>query len=168
MVTEPFSVDFVDKYIGRDNIENFKKSQIYQDYYGVLIQNEERLPSVLDVVKIQYIDRGKINEILSQKHLLNRADLVAVLISSFSPKVTIIYCGELGLIFYFTNIKSVRKRTGFSSEDLKKIKKSNFNPNTKYDEAYLTYIIIDDEDYFIEHNNEFNEVELRKLKGIDL
>jgi hypothetical protein len=164
-LTLAYSEEFIEKYIGNEYIENYKKTQMYINHYEDIMKEEEKLPCVVDVVETQYIDKNKINIILSQKHLLSKTNIIAVLIADFSEKVAKIHCHN-GLLSYFTSTKTVRKSFKFSSRDLQKVKKSNSYINRKYDEAYLTYIKIYEEDYFIEHNEKFSHNEIQELMKV--
>ncbi|GGA69513.1 teicoplanin resistance protein VanZ [Ornithinibacillus halotolerans] len=161
-LTEPFTEDFISKYIGEDEIRSYKKTNIYLGYYEGCLTIEKRLPSVIDLLNYQFIDKSKIDEILSQVHLLSDVDIYAVTISNFSDKVATIYCDE-GLTFYFTTTKSNRLKNSFNSMILKQVKESNSHKNFPYDEAFLTYYKVDEIDIFIEHNEEFEESEVSLL-----
>src|SRR6266568_408772 len=159
-LTEGYGNNFINKYIGEKYIEEYKKTDIYIGHYDAFINNEEMLPSVVDLVKDEYINTDKIEEILSQKHLLSINDLVAVTLVAHTSKIIKVYCIG-GLSWYFTNLKSNRKNTSWSSSDFtpEKVKE-----NTSYDEVFLTHFKVLDEDYYVEHNKEFNQDELKKLK----
>lgn len=166
-VTDAYTEDFIEEYIGAEHINNYKKTKFYKEYYEGLINKEKMLPCVTNLVKHQYIDKEKIDNILSQKHLLSKNDIIAVSIASFSEKIAKIYV-DLGLLFYFTSTKSTRKKTGFSSDDLKKVKQSELKINQDYDGAYLTYLNIDGEDYYIEHNKKFVKTEIDFLINLTM
>ena len=114
LLTEPFTEEFILKYIGEDEIQSYKKTNIYRDHYEECLAIEKRLPSVVDLLNYQFIDKDKIDEILGQAHLLSDLDIYAVNISEFSHKVAKIYFDE-GFIFYFTSTKSKRLENSFSS-----------------------------------------------------
>ena len=42
LITEPYSQEFVDTYIGSENIEAFKTTEIYKDFYESLHRNEKK------------------------------------------------------------------------------------------------------------------------------
>lgn len=158
-LTEGYGDNFIKKYISNKNVEEYKKTDIYIQHYDALIRNEEMLPSVVDLVKDEYIDRNKIDEILSQKHLIPIDGLIATILISRSSKITKVYCYG-GISWYFTNIKSNRKNMSWNSSDftLEKI-----GQNTPYDECFLTRFNVYDEDYYVEHNEVFNQKELVNL-----
>lgn len=164
LITEGYSEDFIQKYIGLENINAYKKTELYQSHYDNIIQDEKMIPSVLDVVKHNFIDKSKINEIISQKHLLSLHDNVAVAIISFSDKVAKIYCG--GFHWYFTNTQTVRINQRWGSDDFDVFKNENIKYNVPYGEAYLSYLKIWDEDFYIEHNNTFSKIEIEQLNDI--
>lgn len=155
MMSEAYREGFIEKYIGTENIEDYKKTELYKSHYDYFMTEEEMLPAVVDVVKSQYVDRFKISEITSQNHLLSQHDRIAVTLFLFSEKIVKIYCLG-GFLWYFTNADSKRTRTSWSSEDLKI---SNDKMNIPYDEVFLSHIKIEKEDYYIEHNEELSEEE---------
>ena len=165
LMTEGYSNDFIEKYIGTENIESYKKTELYKGHYNLIIDEEEMLPSVLDVVKHDFIDRTKISEILSQKHLLSNHQLVAVALIIFSEKIVKVYCIG-GFHWYFTNIQTKRTKMSWGSYYFKIFKEGNIKYNVNYDEVFLSYVKIKDEDYYIEHNDTFTDKEIIELEEI--
>jgi hypothetical protein len=176
ILTRGFSDDFISNYIGVENIMAYKQTGMYQGHYDSIMKEEEMLPSVLDIIKHEYIDKSKIDEILSQKHLLGQHDLIALELVIFSEKIVKVYCIG-GFKWYFTNNTSNRISSSFHSIVLSDLKEQKDKFNSKYDEVFLSYLIANDEvflsyliandeDYFIEHNEEFIEKEILELKKI--
>lgn len=165
-MTTPFSEIFVKKYIGLKNIEKYKLTEVYQNHYDYIIQEERKYESVANVVKHQYIDKMRINEILEQSHLLNKHDLSAVVFSSKSDKISKVY--HLGgLLMYFTNVDSRRTKMEWSGFVFKEISEKENPINCDFDEAYISYFVIDDDlDIYIEHNEPFEESEIEILSSI--
>jgi len=163
LMTRGYDNKFIEDYIGKKNIENYKKTEVYQNYYNSIIQEEAKNIYVTNVVKDQFIDKESIDKILEQKHLLGQHDLVAVVLCGFSEKVAKVYCIG-GLHMYFSSTKSNRESWSWSGLDFKKFKESEQNYNFKYDEAFISTITLYDEDYFIEHNEEFEIDEINELE----
>ena len=163
MMTKGYTDGFINKYIGPQHIEAYKTTDIYTLHYDSILREEAKLPCVADVVKHQYIDKDKMEEIFSQKHLLSKNDLVAVVLSGFSDKVSKIYCVG-GLLQYYTNIDTIRKSRSWSSEDFNKFKTHEKRYNQPYDEAFISILAINGETYFIEHNEEFGAEEITELR----
>lgn len=158
-LTEGYGKNFINKYIGEKYIDEYKKTDIYLENYDAFIKNEAMLPSVVNLIKDEYIDHNKIDEILSQKHLLPINGLTATILVAYTSKVSkIYYAGGLGC--YFTSLITNRKKMSWDSSDFtpEKVKE-----NTPYDEVFLTYFKVLDNDYYVEHNESFNQEELTKL-----
>lgn len=165
-LTEPYSCDFIEKYIGSRHVEAYRNTEMYKGFYEHFIKQEPMKPPVVAVVKNQYIDKEKKQEILNQRHLLSPKDLVAVTLSCFSDKIACIYCMG-GLSQYFTNVKTVRKAMVWSSQDLVNMKNSGEKYNIRYGEAYISWLDFQGECYFIEHNEVFSESEITELEKQD-
>jgi len=165
LMTEPYSLDFIEKYIGLNHISNYKETEIYQEHYNYLLTEEKKKKCVTNVVKHQFIDTEKIDEILKQKHLLSDLDLVAVHICKLYQKIVKVYAMD-GLMQYFTNRKKVRTKMAWDSRDFIKFKESDPSFNISYDEAFITYVVLKEQGYFIEHNEQFSIKEIEKIKTI--
>ena len=90
-VTEPYSKEFVNKYIGFVNIELYKQTEIYQNYKEYLLSQEKQNEAVFDIIHWQVIDRKKFEDISSQMHLLSFLDRLAVVIIMSSTKISQVY-----------------------------------------------------------------------------
>jgi len=166
LMTRGYDNDFIDKYIGQKYIDLYKETEMYINHYESIIQEEVKNEFVLAVVKNQYIDKLNIPSILSQKHLLNQHDLIAVNIIGYSEKIAKVYCLG-GLFCYFSSTNSNRTVMSWSSEEFNNFKNNENRYNQKYDEAFISCIFILKEYYFIEHNQIFNDSEINDFKIIE-
>lgn len=166
LMTEAYSDSFLEKYIGNKHIKSYKETEVYISHYDYFIQNEEMSPAVTDLVKHDFVDRNKIDEIIKQKHLLSAHELVAVTLFSLSKKIAQIYCLG-GFHFYFSDIKTTRRSSGWSSEDFKVFINNPEKFNLKYDQALLSCIKKWDEEYYIEHIERFSDDEIKILREIN-
>lgn len=162
-ITKGYNDDFIERYIGTEHIECYKKTEMYVNHYDSIIQEEAKESYTSDVVKNQFIDKEQIDNILKQKHLLSQHDIVAVVLCGFSKKVSKIYCIG-GLHMYFSSTKSIRENWSWSSEDFNKFESSKYPFNQTYDEAYISCIELYGESYFMEHNEELDENEIQELE----
>jgi len=165
LMTVAYSDEFVEKYIGIEHTEAYKKTNLYMSYYDSIIKNEEMRPAVVKLIKFGIINREEIDEILSQEHLLSRHDLVAVALVQFSNKIANIYCIG-GLHWYNTNIETKRRNMGFDSRDFNADKFKTTRYNVPYDEAFLSLMKIGEEEFYIEHNDKFDDKEISALNLI--
>jgi hypothetical protein len=165
MVTEPFSENFLNKYLS-NYIDQFKETQMYIDYYNYFDSKETMSPSILDVVKNQFVNREKFGEIISQIHLLTIYDRLAIAHFILSTKISQIHIDPIGLIWYFSDVKSNRISSGFDSSNLNAVKSSNQSINHPFDNVFQSYFRVIDEDIFLEHNVPLDEEELEAIKII--
>ena len=158
-MTEPYSDEFVEKYIGDMIIEQYKQTDMYIGTYDSFMCDEKKKESVFDVMKHQYIDSQKLDEIFSQLHLLTAADIVCVLLVASCDKVVKVYCYN-GIQMYFTDRKTNRTVMSWSGEDFIKFAEAAEQTNQCYDEAYISVFTFADERYFVEHNEIFETDEI--------
>ncbi len=163
MLTEPFSEDFLNKYLS-NYIDQFKDTQMYVDYYNYFNSKETMSPSVLDIVKNQFVNREKFEDIISQIHLLSIYDRLAIAHFIVSPKFSQIHIGPIGSIWYFSDVKSNRISSEFDSNNLNSVKASNQKINYPFDNVFKSYFRVIDEDIFLEHNAPLDEEEIESLK----
>ena len=163
LMTVPYSTEFVNKYIGSDTIEKYKETEVYKGYYQSIIGDEKKQDCVTHLVKHQFIDIDRIEDILKQKHLISEMDLYSILICKSSDKVAKVYAMD-GLLQYFTSRETVRTKMSWSSREFKEFNKLQKKENIPYDEAFISIIKIKAETYFIEHNEEFSNDELANIK----
>ncbi len=164
-MSDAFSSEFIEKYVGIKNIEKYKRTNIYKDAYDYFIKFEKRLPAVLDVTKSRYIDKRKVDGILSQAHILKNTEIQAVVIAMMSEKVTRIMPSEFTIEFFFTNTMSVREGLGLSSEKYLELRNRNMTVlNFPIDNAFISNINVGGDNFFIEHNQEFDFEEFEEFQ----
>ena len=165
-LTRPYDDEFIDKYIGYKYIEKYKQTLIYKSHYNDFIYEEKRLECVVDVIKHKYINKNKINDILTQKHLLSENEILAVILCGQIKKIVKLHT-YTGFITYFTNEKTARVNLNHDGFFFKALS-ININPiNHKYDESYISYFKYgNDSDVFLEHNELLTDDEIRVIKNI--
>lgn len=164
IITEPYTDEFVLKYIGTHNFEDFKRTELYITVKNDILKREERKPAIVNILRDSYIDRSQIKEIAAQIHLLSINDKAAVLFTLLSNKIATIRCTG-GWSHYFTDISTVRERKSWGTDELKYFDNGKSNQfNLKYDEAYLSCILVSTEKYYLEHNEPFTDSEIQMLK----
>lgn len=161
-MTSPYNKEFVEKYIGKQDLINYKKTEIYNLHYEQHMQQEKMLDSVVDIVKHQYINKKQKEQIITQLHLLEQHDLWAVMLVLWCDKAVKVYCHG-GFRPYFTDSNSNRKDMSWSSMDFKKFSESTSNYNQIYDEAYVSVFVIHNEEFFLEHNERLTDEEINRI-----
>ena len=163
-MTEPYSEEFVERYIGETIISQYKNTDIYVSTYDSFMNDEKKKESVFNVMKHQYIDSKKMDEIFSQLHLLSKADIICVLIVAASEKAVKVYCYD-GLAMYFTDRNTNRTVRSWSSADFKTFAEAEERINQPYDEAYISTFTFEDEQFYVEHNEKLNVDEVGTIIG---
>lgn len=162
-LTEPFSERFIKKYLG-DYVVKYKETELYKEYYNYYNELEAMNAAVLDLIKNNYFNREKFEEIGSQIHLLEFHDRLAVAHFVLSNKISQVYFGALGLLWYFSDVKSFRVNQGFESQWLDNVKNSSDPINHKFQNVYFTYFNLSGEEIFLEHNL---PLELAEIEGLN-
>ncbi|MDP3058381.1 MAG: teicoplanin resistance protein VanZ [bacterium] len=163
-MTEPYSSDFVDEYIGQSVIDAYKTTDIYQGTYKSFICEEKKNEAVFNIVKHQYIDSRKMDEILAQLHLMSKDDIICTLMVYACYKVVKTYSSG-GLLMYFTDKNTNRKAHSWSSLDFKNLADAAERINQPYDEAFISAFLFDEEYYYAEHNDKFDDDDLASIVG---
>lgn len=161
-MTDPYSEEFVDEYIGELFINEYKNTSIFTSTYESFMNEPLKSEPTFDVMKYQYIDTNKKDEIYAQLSLLTDYDVVCCLLAFSSSKVVKIYCCG-GLMMYFTDRKTNRKEMSWSGMDFKNFEASDEKINLPYDEVYISVFRFKEETYFIEHNETIGEDEYKDI-----
>lgn len=165
-MSDALSSEFIEKYVGIKNIEKYKQTNIYKDNYAYFIEFEKMLPAVLGVKKYKYIDKRKINEILSQRHLLRTKEIQAIAIAMMLEKVTRIMPSDFTVELFWTNTKSVRERWGVSMEKYLELQNRDMTVlNFPIDNGFISTIDVGGENFLIEHNQVFDFEEFETFQA---
>lgn len=163
-VTEPYSDEFIEKYIGSSTIENYKQTDLYITTYDSFINEEKKTEAVVDVMKHQYIDSKRLDEIFRQLHLLTKDDVISVLLVAACEKIVKVYSCN-GLCMYFTDRKTNRTALSWSGLDFKNFSESENPVNQAYNEAYISVLFFDNTPYFVEYNDLLSTDEISQMVG---
>lgn len=166
-VTEPYSEEFVNKYIGSENIELYKQTDIYQGFKESIMSHEKQNEAVFNIIHWQIIDRGKFEEITKQIHLLSYTDRLAVVIMMASVKIPQVYID--GCFHYTSDVKATHTDTvigtSFYEEFFANKGYNNFNIPFK-NSSYISRIRICDKYSYIETNTLLDDSEVAILNHI--
>ena len=162
-ITDPYTEEFADEYIGEEIIEQYKTTELYKGVYEAFINEEEKNEATFNVMKHQYIDTTKKEEILAQLHLLYQHDIVSVIIAFSCDKVIKLYTGN-GLIMYFTEKNTRRTAHQWSGIDFHNFATSDEKYNQPYDEVFISVFQFRGENFFVEHNDMLNSCDIAQIE----
>lgn len=171
LITEPYSQEFVDTYIGSENIEAFKTTKIYKDFYESLHRNEKQKDAVYDLIHFQYYNREKMDDYMAQLHLCSFTDRIAMCLYTISVKISHVFVD--GIHWYHSDVKSSNNdksiTVGLSYfEDFFSDTENDFNKC--YYNVFLSRCQINGNYTYFEHNEMLsaNEIECVRLVAIKL
>ncbi len=162
-ITDPYSDSFVEEYIGKETIDAYKKTDMYTGTYDSFINDEEKNEATFNVMKYQIIDTTKREELLSQLYLLSVYDVVCVVIAFSCNKAVKLYTFN-GLMMYYTDKKTNRTATHWGGKDFHNFAHNEKKYNQPYDEAYISVFHFRQENYFVEHNEALDDVDINNIK----
>lgn len=162
VIGEPYSPRFLERYLGDGILDEYKRTSMYKDFRDDILSRERMSDVVYEFVREYHVGRSNIDAILSQTSLLSWHQLV---ILELIRRYSWIACVRMyrGLMTYFTDVRSNNTSPNFSSADFEKIEKGERKANVPFRQAYLTLFKVGDDDFFLEHNEELDFVQLQDL-----
>lgn len=164
-MTEPYSENFVNEYIGQTTIQEYKKTALFSSMYDYFMQSEKKKESVFDIVKYQYIDTKKYQEIASQFHLMTKDDIIATQITCVCNIIVKVYAMH-GVLMYYTDRQTNRKEMSWSKIQFDEFCKSTKQYNQCFDEAYISVFKNGENVYYAEHNEMLDESEIAFIESM--
>lgn len=124
---------------------------------------EEQSIEISNIIKDFYVDISKYDKILKQIHLLRDYEKIIVQIFKISNKIVNIHFNA-SPIPYFSNTISKKSKFEYSSKQFDDFKNATNRVNMNYQEVYMSVFNIDEDEYYIEHNELLNDNEIQKIK----
>ncbi|MCM1296070.1 MAG: hypothetical protein NC311_11060 [Muribaculaceae bacterium] len=163
-MTEPYSEDFVNEYIGAEILKEYKSTDYYSSTRQLFESEEKKNEAIFSIIKHQYIDTKKFNDIFKQFHLLPMYDAISTLIVYICSKVTKVYTCD-GLMMYFTDRNTNRTKMSWDSRDFKNFQNAQEKINQQYDEVFISVFKFKNDYYFVEHNELLENEDIAKILG---
>lgn len=159
ILTEPYSQSFMERYIGKDDIEEFTRTARYQDFKNDIERRPRLNDAVYDLRKWHIFERKNAPQILDQLDQLDYEDRLVVLLALASNKVAHVYF-HYGLLRFTTDTKGKGISCPWSSDDFKQIQFSGHRLNVSFKDVLLTvFDTYDDDVCFVEHDTPFDAEE---------
>lgn len=159
LLTQPYTEDLINKYIGKEAITSYKKTSFYQAYREFLSNRPKQNEAVFNLIHYQLFERKYIDSYISQFNQLSLTDRIAAVIFSSSDKISQLYVN--GLIWYFSDVKPLRKDRSntYGSNYFEQFFPFADNFNVDFKGVYLSRINIHGDYTYIEHNAWLDEHE---------
>lgn len=161
LITEGLSIDFLEKYIGKDSIEGYKQTQIYKDTVDWLKSLPKQSEAVFYLIHYQIVNRNFYDDYIKQWNLLGFDDRLALQLFFICKKVCRIYVN--GFIEYSSETNSLNSEIVLGDSYFKDIfSNSPSENNLKYKKSYLSRIKIGNDYIYLEHNEELTSDEIKQ------
>jgi len=164
MMAESFSETFVLKYLGEKNIDLYKQTNVYMNYYRYFDKLESQNEAIHDIIHCQYIDTEKPNEILAQVHLLDIGERVACMLFFISKEIYSVFTNDGEWYFSKTKSKMKDRSVTIGQDYYQSFFKSRNNFNEIFDEVYISRCFVDKGRYFFLHNERLSEIEIEQIE----
>ena len=152
ILTEPYSQSFMERYIGKEFIKEFKSTERYQDFKNDIELRPRLNDAVYDLRKWQIFERKNAPQILEQIDQLNYMERLVVLLALASNKVAHVYFYD-GLLMFTTDVKCNRTILSWSSDEFKQVRFSEHRMNVPFKDVLLTvFNTYDGDACFVEHD----------------
>ena len=163
LLTEPYSKLFMERYIGKEFIKEFKSTERYQDFKNDIELRPRLNDAVYDLRKWQIFERKNAPQILEQIDQLNYMERLVVLLALASNKVAHVYFYD-GLLMFTTDVKCNRTILSWSSDEFKQVRFSEHRMNVPFKDVLLTvFNTYDGDACFVEHDVPFDAEEWLSL-----
>lgn len=164
-ITAPYSEEFVDKYIGKDNIEAFKTTQIYNDFCTSLKENEKQNEAVFNLIHWNYYDRSRMDDYDAQIHLCSFTDKIVMCLCTISDKISHVFVD--GIHWYHTDVNSNNQSLKIGTKYFEDFFSKNRNDfNQCFQNVFLSRCQINGHYTYFEHNEKLTENEAESVKLI--
>ena len=169
-ITEAYEIEFVEKYITTQTLEDYMKTKMYTTHYNEHISKKKKNIAVFEIMKYQIIDTTKRREILSQIYLLDNLDKIATYIALSSNKVVNIYTYD-GIQTYSTDRNSNRKVYTWNKMEIKQFEKNKEMFNQNFNEVFISvfkYSISKNEimTFYVEHNEKLSDADIKSISRL--
>lgn len=161
----PFSPRFVAKFIGDERLGAYKKTNLCSEFKAGILRNNEKLSeATYNYIKWDFLERNTIPEVLKQKHLLSRRQIVQLMFVDKFMQISAVHtCG--GLLTCRTDVESKRIDWSASTAEFDLMEKSSNPYNQQYKGVYISVLNVQDESYFLEHNETIDERTIIELEN---
>ncbi|MBR5972831.1 MAG: hypothetical protein IK017_09300 [Paludibacteraceae bacterium] len=167
LITEPYSQEFIDKYIGSENLEAFKTTEIYKITYESFRRNEKQNDAVYGLIHFQYYNRKKRTDYEDQLHLCSFTDKVVMCLCNISNKISNVFVN--GIHWYSSDVRSNNKEEPITmglSHFNNIFVKDNNDYNQCYHNVFLSRCQINENYTYFEHNEKLDENEIECVRHV--
>lgn len=162
LLTEPYSQDFVDKYIGQDAIDSYKRTDLYLSHKEFFLQNEKQNDAIYMLIHYQIVDRKHKELIMEQIHLLSLHDRIAFFYAVMSPNISRVFID--GVFSYTTDTQPKNSRITIGESYYAELFENQPDYNVIFNGgAFMSRFKVGDEFSYVESNEPLSDDEISGL-----
>ncbi len=165
-MTEAINLHFIEDNYPVDLISLIKETEFYSDLKNSFSDKEDMNDYVYGVVRQQHFSIEHLNEINTQKHLLNYSEQFILCILQMGLKISEFHVGGISLLPYWTSIESNYKRHHWSCNEYDAYKSTELKANSPYNNVFLTCMPMYDNLLYLQHNELLSDEEIYNLKAL--
>ena len=161
----PLHEDFVERYIGKENIEDYKQCELYQNHYQSFMKDKKLHESVANLLKFKTIDITKKDEIQDQFSELYEDDKLAFMIACESNKIYAIDIYN-GMRKYLINTVPKDKQPYYRNMEYQKYFKLEEDIyNLAFEDIFISIFVFNNHRLFIEQAEKLDQNCLMKIRN---
>ena len=164
-MAEPANVEYLQEHLGFDAVTKIKMTSYFTEFSKFFKEKEKMLPATFDVVRNNAFDLDCLEEIQSQRHLLNEYEKLILDLLLANIKFTQIY-PECYLFGYITSIQSNYQKMEWSSNEYEKYLDVPESFNLSYHTIFRSIIKGPNSNWLLEHNVPFSDQDIEKIQEI--
>lgn len=162
-MTAPINLNFISENYSEDLICLIQQTNFYKELVEEFADKEEMNPYVYNVIREQYFDIEHLDEIDSQKHLLNNVEKFVLDVLKMGVKVSEFHSGGISISPYYTSIQSNYNRYQWSSNEFDEYSNGPEKFNIPYKNVFLSLVTIYDELLFLQHNEPLSVMKISQV-----
>lgn len=163
--TEAIPKNILDNLFEFNIIDRIKQTQFYKDFIKFFLKKEILNEGTYEVIRYQYFDINKLQEIESQKQLLDIKGLLCLSILNTGALVSHIYFHD-DFFGYFTNLKSKHQFDGYTSNQFDEYTIGNGQKNVKWNNTFISVYKFLDTYVIFQHDDKLDDTLLAEFQNI--
>lgn len=162
---EPANVEYLQEHLGTDVVTKIKRTSYFTTFSSFFETKEKMLPATFNVVRNHAFDLDCLEEIQSQRHLLNIYEKLILDLLLANIKFTQIY-PECYLSGYITSIQSKFQRMEWSSTEYEQYLSITESFNLSYHTIFRSIVNGPRSNWLLDHNEPFSDTDIEKVREI--
>ena len=164
-MTEPIPVDVFEEILSIDILGKIKETEYYKEVKKYFLNQEKLNEATYGVIREQFFDVQRLNEIEKQSHLLNIVENLILHILLAGINASYFYPKNYDVFGYITSYKAKKHLDSWSFSQFDKYLSNPGKQNISWNDMYISIFPLFDSYLIIQHNEPFSDKEIRVIKA---